>query len=98
MAETVLFDLFGVIAHHQSPERRNRLRDGGPRDLLPHRPRQAEPGRFPLVPRRARRSRQSGRVRRRPRGNIQAAQTIGIRCHLFTTPARVREFLAVGTE
>jgi putative hydrolase of the HAD superfamily len=25
MAETVLFDLFGVIAHHQSPEGRNRL-------------------------------------------------------------------------
>jgi putative hydrolase of the HAD superfamily len=30
--------------------------------------------------------------------NIRAAQTIGIRCHLFTTPARVRELLAVGTE
>ena len=27
--------------------------------------------------------------------NIRAAQTIGIRCHLFTTPARVRELLVV---
>lgn len=30
-------------------------------------------------------------------GNIQAAQTIGMRCHLFTTPARVRELLAART-
>ena len=32
------------------------------------------------------------------RENIQAAQTIGMRCHLFTTPARVRELLATGVE
>jgi len=30
--------------------------------------------------------------------NIQAAQTIGMRCHLFTTPARVRELLAANYE
>lgn len=75
MPETVLlFDLFGVIAHHQSPAGRNRLLDTvaqsctatgafwdtywrlrpRPRVLLPHRPRQAGPGRFPLVPGRAR--------------------------------------------
>jgi hypothetical protein len=33
MAETVLFDLFGVIAHHQSPERRNRLLETAARGI-----------------------------------------------------------------